>query len=265
MTALLQRIGRLVRGGLGRLAGAAPPSSDYEILTAEQAAAPGDGDGWHAPSVAAWQDRAYRDLLAEMHAGRPRNDLQVAADAVRHTGLADPAVLEVGCGSGYYSEVLGHLLGHPIRYTGLDYSPAMIDLARTRYPAQAFVVGDAAALPFADGTFDVVINGAALMHMLRYREAVAESRRVSRGWCVLHTVPVLARRPTTYLRKRAYGQPTVEVIFNEEELRGLFRANGLVVRREFDSVPYDLAPVLGEPTASRTYLCQLAPYGTASR
>lgn len=259
MTALLHRIGRLVRGGLGRLVGATSVSSDYEILTAEEAAAPGDGDGWHDPSVAEWQDRAYRGLLAEMHAGRPRNDLQVAADAVRLTGLADPTVLEIGSGSGYYSEVLSHLLGHPVRYTGLDYSPAMIDLARTRYPTPTFVVGDAAALPFADAAFDVVINGAALMHMLRYREAIAESRRVSRGWCVLHTVPVLARRPTTYLRKRAYGRPTVEVVFNEEELHDLFHANGLALHRTFDSVPYDLAPVLGEPTASRTYLCQVVP------
>jgi ubiquinone/menaquinone biosynthesis C-methylase UbiE len=255
----LGRLAGFLRGGARPPAGAAPTSSDYEILTAEQAAAPEAGDGWHEPGVAEWQDSAYRDLLAEMHAGRPRIDLQAAAEAVRRTGLDDPTVLEVGCGSGYYSEVLSHLLGRPLRYTGLDYSPAMIALARSRYPAAGFVVGDAAALPFAGGAFDVVINGAALMHMLRYREAIAESRRVTRGWCVLHTVPVLARRPTTYLRKRAYGEPTVEVVFNEEELHGLFRANGLAVRQTFDSIPYDLAPVLGEPTASRTYLCQVIP------
>lgn len=212
---------------------------------------------WHDEVVAVRQDAAYRSLIQEMYAGRPRIDLRVAAEAISSTGLTSPSVLEVGCGSGYYSEVLRCLLPHPVVYVGLDYSTAMISLARRRYPFQQFVVGDATALPFASAAIDIVFNGVALMHIPRYQQAISESRRVARQWCIFHTVPVLQQRKTTYLRKLAYGRPVVEVVLNEQELTSLLQANGLAIRYVFDSVPYDLQAVLGEPTVTKTYVCEV--------
>ena len=51
------------------------------------------------------QERAYQGLIADMKNGEPRLDFTVAAEAVAATGIAAPRLLEVGCGSGYYSEV----------------------------------------------------------------------------------------------------------------------------------------------------------------
>src|SRR5690606_6001917 len=153
-------------------------------------------------------------LLEEARRGRPRVDFEVAARAVEATGLARPSILEVGCGSGYYSEVLRLLLPRPAAYVGLDYSPSMLARARRAYPDERFLRGDARALPLADGSFDVVLSGASLMHIVEYDRAIDESVRVARGWCIFHTVPVLERRGTTLLRKRAYGEPVVEVVFN---------------------------------------------------
>ena len=206
--------------------------------------------------MAAKQDAAYRRLLDAMHAGEPRHDLKIAAEAVRSTGMHNPELLEIGCGSGYYSEVLPHLLGEPLRYSGLDYSDAMIGLARAHYPEIPFVVGDAADLPFEDGSFDIVMNGAALMHIVRYEQAIAESSRVTRGWCIFHTVTVHQERPTTFLKKNAYGAPTAEVSFNEGDLLRLFAANGLALHKVFDSIAYDLHEHLGEPTTSKTFVCR---------
>jgi len=72
-------------------------------------------------------------------------------------------------------------LERPIHYTGLDNSEAMIQLALERYAHRPFVLGEAAALPFVDGTFDIVVNGVSLMHMLRYTSAITECRRVARS------------------------------------------------------------------------------------
>lgn len=232
-----------------------PSSAEYELIDSRTATQE-SFNGWHDHAVAERQDSAYRILIQQMYAGQPRQDFVVAADAVRCTGIANPLILEVGCGSGYYSEILPHLLRRPVRYVGLDYSLAMIRLARKRYSNYPFMVGDAAALPFPDGTFDTVLNGVSLMHILSYESAISESRRVARRWCIFHTVPVLQRRETTIMRKRAYGGPTVEIIFNEKDLRNLLEKHGLAVRHILDSIPYNLEATLNEPTVTRTFVCE---------
>lgn len=251
--------GRLLRRGHLREIHA---SMEYALIDPETAKS-NSYDGWRDEAVAERQEAAWRPLVEQMYSGQPREDLVGAAEAVRRTGLADPLLLEVGCGSGYYSEILSHLLGHPMRYLGLDYSPAMIRLALGRYPGRPFLVGDATALPFADASVDILLNGVSLMHILNYRAAISESRRVARQWCIFHNVPVLQYRETTILRKRAYGEMTVEVIFNEGELRQLLGATGLAIREVMDSIPYDLRAVLGEPTTTRTYVCEVAQWALA--
>jgi SAM-dependent methyltransferase len=87
--------------------------------------------GWLAARTVARQERAYQDLIAAMKRGEPRLDFKVAAEAVATTGLANPRLLDVGCGSGYYSDVFATLLPSGVRYTGVDYSDAMIARPRT--------------------------------------------------------------------------------------------------------------------------------------
>ena len=110
-----------------------------------------------------------------MKRGEPRLDFKVAAKAIDATGILHPRVLEGGCGSGYYSEVLATLLPDSISYTGIDYSEAMIARARSNYPATAFEVADATKLPYADGAFDIVFNGVSLMHIIDYQAAIREA------------------------------------------------------------------------------------------
>src|SRR5262249_58760128 len=129
--------------------------------------------------------------LDEMRAGRPRADFAAAAEAVRLTGLADPFVIEVGCGSGWNSEVLDTLLGRKVRYVGFDYSLSGLIVGKRVYPGMTFGVGDATALPLADRCCDVLLSGTVLMHVFDYARAISESRRVARSWAIFHTVPVL--------------------------------------------------------------------------
>ncbi len=234
-----------------------PVSTDYVLIEREDAVRQ-RVDGWQARTVAERQDVAFQALIQKMYAGQSREDLLAAAESVRCTGLPDPLILEVGCGSGYYSEILSYLLQRPVRYVGVDYSPAMIRLAGDRYPDRPFVVGDATALPFPDGAFDILLNGVSLMHILDYEAAIAEHRRLASGWCIFHTVPVRQHGDTTVLRKQAYGEWTVELIFNEAELRRLLQQSGLVVRSVLDSIPYNVESVLGEPTTTKTFVCEVA-------
>jgi SAM-dependent methyltransferase len=227
-------------------------SANYEILAQETS---DDLDGWRSVSVSERQHQSFAPLIENARQGRPRVDFIVAARALDATGLKFPLVVEVGCGSAYYSEVLP-LLAQPIRYIGIDYAFSMTSLAHREYPTIPLVTADACRLPLADECCDVVMSGTSLMHIPKYTEAIAETVRVAREWCIFHTVPVMAQRETTLLRKHAYGRPVVEVIFNQSELEAEFAANGLETRSVFESLPYDVSQITGEPSWTLTYVCR---------
>lgn len=247
-----------------RAPSAIPASQGYRLISGEQARAIA-ADGWQFEDVAHAQARAYEHLIAQMKAGQPRHDLALAAALVRSLPVPSPRLLEVGCGSGYYSEVFQHLLPQGVQYTGIDYSQAMIDLARQRYPATAFQVADATRLPFPDRAFDIVFNGVSLMHVLDYEAAIREARRVAARYVIFHTAVLRQAGPPRYLLKQAYGRPVVEVILSEAELRLLLAKYGLYVAASAESIPYDLSAELGEPTYTRSLVCALTPGDAQAR
>jgi ubiquinone/menaquinone biosynthesis C-methylase UbiE len=89
-------------------------------------------------------------------------------------------VLELAIGTGrnlpYYPS--------DVRLTGVDLTPAMIELARQRADALGRMihlrVGDAQALDLPDARFDTVVATLALSSIPDERQAVAEARRVLR-------------------------------------------------------------------------------------
>ncbi|WP_346623462.1 methyltransferase domain-containing protein [Blastococcus montanus] len=84
---------------------------------------------------------------------RPGWDGEVA-ELVRLVRRLEPArALDIACGSGFLTR---HLRGPVV---GLDRSPAMALLTRSRIPTGGTLVGDALALPFPDGSFDRLFTG----------------------------------------------------------------------------------------------------------
>lgn len=231
-------------------------SSDHRVLgdIEEARSMSASSTGWLAARTVARQERAYRGLIAAMKRGEPRIDFKIAAEAIAATGIANPRVIEVGCGSGCYSEVLATLLPNGVSYRGIDYSEAMIARARTHYPSSAFEVGDATKLPYPDRAFDIVFNGVSLMHIVDYQAAIREAARVAARYCVFHSVPVFCDFRTTFLTKYAYGAPVVEIIYGKQELMSLCIDAGLHLEREWSCIPYDLYDTTGHHSMTETYL-----------
>jgi ubiquinone/menaquinone biosynthesis C-methylase UbiE len=253
---LIRRIGKQIVKATPILRRHFLTSADYQILEGEgeARAAMASSAGWLAARTVRRQERAYQELISAMRRGQPRLDFNVAADAIAATCLTNPRVLDVGCGSGYYSEVFATLVPGGVNYTGIDYSDAMIERARAQYPSTAFEVSDATRLPYADGTFDIVFNGVSLMHIIDYQAAICEAARVAARYCIFHTVPVFHNFQTTFLRKYAYGAPVVEVVFGKRELMELCRSTGLHLEREYACIPYDLHEMTGHHSTTETYL-----------
>jgi ubiquinone/menaquinone biosynthesis C-methylase UbiE len=84
---------------------------------------------------------------------------------------AGARVLDVGCGTGTLLDAVRPGVG-----VGIDLSPAMVGLARRRFPHLEFRVGDAETLG-ADETFDRVVMVDVLEHLGDARAALAGARR----------------------------------------------------------------------------------------
>lgn len=94
---------------------------------------------------------------------------------VTELGLpAGSLVLDLACGTGDLANDLA-AAGH--RAVGIDYSAGMLAAAHT---GAALVRGDAAQLPFADGTFDGVACGFALRNFVELTAVFSEIARVLR-------------------------------------------------------------------------------------
>jgi SAM-dependent methyltransferase len=252
---LVRQLGKRVVKATPMLRRHVLPSTDYRVLGGieEARAAASLSNGWFAARTVSRQERAYRGLIAALNDGHPRLDLRIAAEAVAATGVAHPRLLEIGCGSGYYSEVLAKLLPGGLSYTGIDYSAAMIARAREYYPAISFEVADATKLPYADADFDIAFNGVSLMHIIDFTAAIREAARVAR-FCIFHSVPVFDDHRTTYLSKYAYGAPVVEVVFGKRELMSICSDAGLRLMREWPGIAYDVHEATGHHSSALTYL-----------
>jgi SAM-dependent methyltransferase len=95
-----------------------------------------------------------------------------AAQVARGTRL-----LDIACGPGYAASV-GSARGAVA--CGLDFSPAMVAVARICDTAVHFDQGDAEALPYADAAFDAAVANFGIHHVPRPLFAVREAHRVLR-------------------------------------------------------------------------------------
>lgn len=96
---------------------------------------------------------------------------------------ARPRVLDLACGTGDLALAIARR--HPdAEVTGLDPSPAMLDIARDKAARLAvplaLEVGVAEALPFADATFDGVSIAFGLRNVPDRERALGEMARVTR-------------------------------------------------------------------------------------
>src|SRR5262249_23220193 len=101
-------------------------------------------------------------------------------------GAADRSrVLEVGCGPGHLSILLARRYGLDV--WGVDLDPAMIERARANAERSrgddvrpSFLVGNAASLPFPEGSFDLVVSTLSMHHWADATAGLGEIRRVLR-------------------------------------------------------------------------------------
>ena len=233
--------------------------SNYVSLKDEEINAEGRRlrNSWRNDSLPKRQRELVDQQLLQYRSGARIDVFDIFVESIRNLpNLTSPAtLLEVGCSSGYYSEVL-EISELPIKYSGCDYSEAFIRLARERYSSIDFTVEDATALQCADSSFDIVVSGCCLLHIPEYKKGIKETARVARRYAIFHRTPVVWGQPEQWYRKNAYGAETVEIHFNESEFLDLLAKHGLelIATHTLSEECANTSLILGR--AIRTYVCR---------
>jgi ubiquinone/menaquinone biosynthesis C-methylase UbiE len=177
----------------------------------------------------------------------------------------DERVVDVGCGTGAFAGAIAPLVGEVV---GVDAEERFLDAARASAPAGCtFVLGDAEALPFAYGSFDLAGCMRVLHHVRRPELVVAELARVVRpGGSILlvdqlgSVDPLKSMELDRFERARDASHTR---LLPDADVRQLLDANDLlvvrneVVREERDVEAFlDLAGLEG---AQREQVRRMAP------
>ncbi|MEK7640511.1 MAG: class I SAM-dependent methyltransferase [Patescibacteria group bacterium] len=95
------------------------------------------------------------------------------AEYLQSINFQSGKVLDVGCGYGRYSEMLGD------NYIGIDLEKDALELCRKSYPGKTFLEMDATKLNFPDNSFDLVISTLMFHHLTedQFIQATKEIKR----------------------------------------------------------------------------------------
>ena len=174
---------------------------------------------------------ATADLVAE-HADR---QVETVREQIRSfvAPRGDERALDSGTGAGTLAIALSPLVAEVV---GVDIVPELLERARANAPSNVtFVEGDATQLPFESETFDLACTRRTLHHIGRPELAVAELARVTApGGSIFVDDQIAPSDPLEALELDRFERardPSHTRTLPDVDLRHLFEANGLVVRR----------------------------------
>lgn len=180
------------------------------------------GDSWKNSKIPEEQSKIVDKELEMLRRGDPPLVYTVVAEALNAIpGSNKLTLLEIGCATGYYSEVISRLVGKRVEYTGSDYSDAMLTDAKKRYPNTKFLKLDIRHVELPDKAYDVVLSGAVLVHVKEWKEAVRELARITGSYLVLHRTPVTNAKSCRIEKKIYADVPVFYNTFNKNELMNL--------------------------------------------
>jgi SAM-dependent methyltransferase len=180
---------------------------------------------------------------AEDWAANEEQQAPTYEEAIRRVGIiSGQRVLEVGCGTGVFLRLAADRGAH---VTGLDASPALLELASRRVPEADLHVGDLQFLPYENDTFDLVAGFNSFFFAADMVAALREAGRVARaGSPVVIQVWGRPERCDLEALKGAVGPflpppdpdaPRGSQLWQEGVLEGLATEAGLTPESAFDT------------------------------
>ncbi len=107
-------------------------------------------------------------------------------EGISYTRIKYPRILDLGCGSGWLSGVLG-LIGPTV---GVDLSSDAIENAQARFPYVNFVLSDITDLNYDEEKFDIIISQEVIEHVIDQDAYIDIAHKyLKRGGYIILTTP----------------------------------------------------------------------------
>ena len=129
-----------------------------------------------------WDDRWRRQRSPNAYQRRRGDTVLAMLESLR---LADPEILDFGCGTGWFTAELSRFG----RATGIDLSEAAIAQAKATYPHVPFIAANLFETSFPAERFDVVVSQEVLAHVEdppRYLDIIARILKPN-GYLIITT------------------------------------------------------------------------------
>lgn len=139
-------------------------------------------------------------------------------EALKSLKLKNFSLLDAACATGYYYEVIRSQYSDNAKYTGSDYSEAMIEQARKHYPKVQFDIEDLTKLTYKDKEFDIVLVSGVLEHIPIFEDAISESCRTCNKYVIIHRCPLVNEAINIYTSGSQYNIKTPRIYFSRNLL-----------------------------------------------
>lgn len=107
------------------------------------------------------QDKKYREIFSRV--------------TIRGT----KTILDVGCGTGTFLNIISETETKGTKLVGIDLSTEMIKIAHEKYPDIDFIVADSDALPIRDLSFSKIFSVTHLQNLPHPKQTLHEMIRIS--------------------------------------------------------------------------------------
>jgi SAM-dependent methyltransferase len=185
-------------------------------------------DNWSKDLIGELQRELVNYQLYQMKLGNAPGLFRIIKDVFNNIDEKPGyKLLDIGCTSGYYFEIINFYFPTIFKYSGCDYNPESVKLAKQYYPTANFFVDDLTKLSINDNEYDITFLSGVIEHVPEYIKGLNELCRVTKKYIVLHRI-WLQDGPTTCSKGTQFFVPVIRNHYNKRDFFDILKKQSFI-------------------------------------
>ena len=189
-------------------------------------------DNWSKDLIGKLQRELVNYQLYQMRLGNPPKLFKIIKDVFSKVE-ENNTILDIGCTSGYYNEIINFYFPNKFKYHGCDYNPESIKLAQEYYKDIHFFVNDLTNLSCNNNEYDITFLSGVIEHVPEYIKGLNELCRVTKKYIILHRI-WLQNGETSCSKGTQFFVPVIRNHYNKKEFFDILKKNSFIPIWESD-------------------------------